>query len=170
MRNARQVHAEGNRWPWPKHARLGFCATIIKIVAKGRAAVPQALYFLKPRLMQPCTAIAVPLHYCVFFIRPFNSAQFSRRLPEIAQTLDAISGIYFQLLWRRLDEWWPLGSVCISRCSSVRQWWLRSLAQFGRRIGSVHWFHEEKATPFIRPPPHSIGSERGARMVETAQS
>jgi len=110
-----------------------------------------ALDFLKPRLMQSCTAIAVPLHYCVFFIRPFNSAQFSRRLPEIAQTLDAISGIYFQLLWRRLDEWWPLGSVCISRCSSVRQWWLRSLAQFGRRIGSVHWFHEEKATPFICP-------------------
>jgi len=77
------------------------------------------LDFLKPRLMQSGTSVVIPLDHGVFFIRSFDCAQFSRRLPEIAETLDAISGIQFRLLWRGLDEWWPLGSVRISRCSSV---------------------------------------------------
>jgi hypothetical protein len=54
----------------------------------------QALDFLKPRLMQPCTAVAVPLHHRIFFIRPLHCTQLSRRLPEIAESLDAISGVY----------------------------------------------------------------------------
>jgi hypothetical protein len=62
------------------------------------------LDFLKPGLVQPCAAIAVPLHYRVFFIRPLNCAQFPRRSSEIAEPLDAISGIQLRLRRRRLDE------------------------------------------------------------------
>jgi hypothetical protein len=65
---------------------------------------PQALDFLKPRLVQSGTSVVIPLDHRVFFIRPLHRAQFPRRLSEIAQTLDSISGTYFRLLWRRLDE------------------------------------------------------------------
>ena len=63
-----------------------------------------SLNLLKPRLMQSRTAVVIPFDHRILFVRLLNRTKLSRRLPEIAQTLDAISGIYFRLLWRRLDE------------------------------------------------------------------
>ena len=75
--------------------------------------------FLKPRLAQSHTSIAIPLYKRVVFIRLLNCSEFSSRLSEISQTLDAITGIQFRLGSRGLDERWSLGSVCVSRCSNV---------------------------------------------------
>ncbi len=75
--------------------------------------------FLKPRLAQSHTSMAIPLYKRVVFIRLLNCSEFSSRLSEISQTLDAITGIQFRLGSRGLDERWSLGSVCVSRCSNV---------------------------------------------------
>jgi hypothetical protein len=63
-----------------------------------------SLNLLKPRLMQSRTAVVVPFDHRVVFVSLHNCAEFPRPLPEIAQTLNAISGIWFRLLWRRLGE------------------------------------------------------------------
>jgi hypothetical protein len=75
--------------------------------------------FLKPRLAQSHTTVVIPLYKRVFFIRLLNCTEFSSWLSEISQTLDAITGIQFRVGSRGLDERWPLGSVCVSRCSNV---------------------------------------------------
>jgi hypothetical protein len=75
--------------------------------------------FLKPRFMQSHSTVVVPLYERVVFVRLLNCSEFSSWLSKISQTLDAISGIQFQLGSGGLDERWPLGSVCFSRRSSV---------------------------------------------------
>src|ERR1700686_3607644 len=74
--------------------------------------------FLQPRLAQPHTTVVIPLYKRVVFVRLLNCTEFSSRLSEISQTLDAITGIQFRVGSGRLDERWPLGSVCVSRCSN----------------------------------------------------
>jgi hypothetical protein len=75
--------------------------------------------FFEPRLSEPLATVIVPLYKRVVFVRLLNCTEFSSRLSEISQTLDAITGIQFRLGSRGLDEWWSLGSVCVSRCSNV---------------------------------------------------
>jgi hypothetical protein len=75
--------------------------------------------FFKPRLVQSHTTVVIPLYKRVVFVRLLNCTEFSSRLSEISQTLDAITGIQFRLGSRGLDERWSLGSVCVSRCSKV---------------------------------------------------
>jgi hypothetical protein len=87
--------------------------------------------FLKPRLTQSHTTIVVPLDKRIIFVRSHNRSESSCWLSEVAQTHDAISGIQFRVGSRGLDERWSLGSVRISRCSSMRERRLRSFAQFG---------------------------------------
>jgi hypothetical protein len=74
---------------------------------------------LEPRLMQSHSTVVIPLYKRVVFVRLLNCSEFSSRLSEISQTLDAITGIQFRVGRRGLDERWPLGSVCVSRCSNV---------------------------------------------------
>ena len=75
--------------------------------------------FLKPRLAQSHATVVIPLYQRVVFVRLLNCSEFSGRLSKISQTLDAISGIQFGVGSGGLDERRPLGSVCISRRSSV---------------------------------------------------
>jgi hypothetical protein len=55
------------------------------------------LNLLKPWLAESLPTVIIPFDDCVIFVGLFNCAQFPRRLSEVAQTLDAISGIQFLL-------------------------------------------------------------------------
>jgi hypothetical protein len=57
------------------------------------------------------TAVIIPFNDRVIFVRLLNCAEFSSRLSEGAQTLDAISGTHFRAGCSGLGECWPLGSV-----------------------------------------------------------
>jgi hypothetical protein len=78
-----------------------------------------SLNFLKPRLAQSHTTIVIPLDDSILFVGSLNCYEFSSGLSKIGQTLDAITGIQYRVGPRGLDERWPLGSVCVSGCSSV---------------------------------------------------
>jgi hypothetical protein len=69
------------------------------------------LNFFKPRLVQSCTTVIIPLYDCVFFIRSLNCAEFFSRLSEVTQALDPISGTQLRIGRRGLDEPWSLGTV-----------------------------------------------------------
>ena len=53
----------------------------------------------------------IPLDDRVIFVSLLNCAECSSRLSEVAQTLDAISGIQFLIGGSRLRERWLLGTV-----------------------------------------------------------
>jgi hypothetical protein len=53
----------------------------------------RGLNLLEPRLVESHTTITIPLDDRVIFVSLLNCAEFSSRLSEVAQTLDAISGI-----------------------------------------------------------------------------
>jgi hypothetical protein len=74
---------------------------------------------LEPRLAESHSTVVIPLYKRVVFVRLLNCTEFSSRLSEISQTLDAITGIQFRVGSGKLDERWPLGSVCVSRRSNV---------------------------------------------------
>jgi hypothetical protein len=57
------------------------------------------------------TTVIIPFNDRVIFVRSLNCAEFSSRLSEVAQTLDAISGIQFLAGGSGLGERWPLGTV-----------------------------------------------------------
>jgi quercetin dioxygenase-like cupin family protein len=48
--------------------------------------------FFEPRLAQSHTTVVIPLYKRVVFVRLLNCTEFSSRLSEISQTLDAITG------------------------------------------------------------------------------
>src|SRR5512141_774451 len=50
------------------------------------------LDLLERRLVDPHTTVIIPLDDRVIFVSLLNCAEFSSRLSEVAQTLDAISG------------------------------------------------------------------------------
>jgi hypothetical protein len=81
--------------------------------------------------VQPHSTVIIPLYKRIVFIRLLNCSEFSSRLSKITQALYSITGIQFRVGSRGLDERWSLGSVSVSRCSSVRERRLRSFAQFG---------------------------------------
>jgi hypothetical protein len=66
---------------------------------------------LEPRLMQSHSTVVIPLYKRVVFVRLLNCSEFSSRLSEISQTLDAITGIQFRVGSSGLDERWPPGSI-----------------------------------------------------------
>jgi len=76
--------------------------------AHGRFA---QLDLLERRLMESHTTVIVPFDDRVIFVRLLNCAEFSSRLSEVAQTLDAISGIQFLVGGSGLGEWWSLCTV-----------------------------------------------------------
>ena len=77
------------------------------------------LDFLEPWLMQPRAAVTIPLYNRVILVRPFDRTVFSSRPSKISQALDTITGIQFRVGSRGLHQPWSLGTVCVSRCSSV---------------------------------------------------
>jgi hypothetical protein len=52
--------------------------------------------FLERRLVQSRSTVMIPLHKRVVFIRLLHRTQLPSRNPEVAQTLDAITGIQFR--------------------------------------------------------------------------
>jgi hypothetical protein len=57
------------------------------------------------------TTVIIPFDDRVIFVGLLNCAEFSRRLSEVAQTLDTISGIQLLVGGRGLGKRWPLGTV-----------------------------------------------------------
>ena len=53
----------------------------------------------------------IPFDDRVLFVSLLNSAEFSTRLSEVAETLDAIPGIQVLVVGRWLGEAWLLGTV-----------------------------------------------------------
>jgi hypothetical protein len=70
-------------------------------------------------LVESHTTVIIPLDDRVIFVSFLNYAEFSSRLSEVAQTLDAISGIQFLVGGRGLDEAWLLGTVGVRRRPQV---------------------------------------------------
>jgi hypothetical protein len=69
------------------------------------------LNLLEPRLTESHTTVIIPFDDSVVFVSLLNCAELSKWLSEIAQTLDAISGIQFLVGGRGLGEAWLLGTV-----------------------------------------------------------
>jgi hypothetical protein len=61
--------------------------------------------------MESHTAVIVPFDDRVIFVSLLNCTEFSSRLSEVAQTLDAISGSQFLVGGSGLGEWWSLCTV-----------------------------------------------------------
>jgi hypothetical protein len=62
-------------------------------------------------LVESHPAVIIPFDDRVIFVRSLHRAEFSSRLSEFAQTLNAISGIQFLAGSRGLGERWLLGTV-----------------------------------------------------------
>jgi hypothetical protein len=78
----------------------------------GRSGRPRCgLNLLEPRLVESHATVIIPFDDRVLFIRSLNCAEFPGRLSEIAQTLDAISGIDFLAGSGGFCERRPLGTV-----------------------------------------------------------
>jgi len=69
------------------------------------------LDFLEPWLSKSHTTVVIPFDDRVIFVGSLNGTEFPRRLSEIAQTLDAISGIQFLVGDGRVGECWLLSTV-----------------------------------------------------------
>src|SRR3984893_8691159 len=86
----------------------------------GRSVQPGCwLNLLEPRLAESHTTVIVPFDDGVIFVRLLNCAEFSSRHSEVAQTLDAISGIQFLVGGSGVDEAWLLGTVGVRRRPQV---------------------------------------------------
>jgi hypothetical protein len=70
-------------------------------------------------LSKPHTTVVIPLHDRIIFVGTLNCAEFSSRLSEVAQALDAISGIQFLVAGSGLGEPWLLSSVRVRRSARV---------------------------------------------------
>jgi hypothetical protein len=62
-------------------------------------------------LAESHATVIIPFDDRVIFVRLLNCAEFSSRHSEVAQTLDAISGIQVLVGSRGLGERWLLGTV-----------------------------------------------------------
>ena len=61
--------------------------------------------------MEPHTTVIIAFDDRVIFVSLLHRTEFSGRLSEVAQSLDAISGIQFLVGGNRVGERWPLGTV-----------------------------------------------------------
>ncbi len=69
--------------------------------------------------MESHTTVIIPFDDRVIFVCLLNGAEFSSRLSEVAQTLDAISGVQFLAGGRGLGKRWPLGTLGVRNGSDV---------------------------------------------------
>jgi len=79
----------------------------------------RTLDLLEPQLSKSHTTVIFPLDDSVIFVSLLNCAEFSSRLSEVAQALDAISGIQFLVAGSGLGEPWLLSSVRVRRSARV---------------------------------------------------
>ena len=61
----------------------------------------------------------VPFDDRVILVSLLNCTEFPSRLSEVAQTLDAISGIQVLVICQWLGEAWLVGTVRLSGCAGV---------------------------------------------------
>jgi len=61
----------------------------------------------------------IPFDDGVILVSLLNRTEFPSRLSEVAQTLDAISGIELLVVCRWLGEAWLPGAVRVSGCAGV---------------------------------------------------
>ena len=87
----------------------------------GRSAARPgcALNLLEPRLMVSPTTGIIPFDDRIILVSLLNCPEFSSRLSEVAQTLNAISGLQVLDVWRWLGEAWLLGTVRVSDRAGV---------------------------------------------------
>jgi hypothetical protein len=109
--------------------------------ADSRYLTSCGLHFLKPPLVDSLATVIVPLDDRVLIICLFNCAQLPSRFSEVAQSLDAISGIQFHAGGVRLGKPWAFGTVGVSRGSVMRQGWLRRLVQLWDRFSNKTLVH-----------------------------
>jgi hypothetical protein len=83
----------------------------MRAVPRSILGRPGGLNLLERRLVESLTSVIIPLHDRVIFVSLLNCAEFSGRFSEVAQPLDAISGIQFLVAGRGLGEPWLLGSI-----------------------------------------------------------
>ena len=107
MTRAAEAGAENN----PVIAALKRCATQNQEYEFFRGG----LNFLEPRLAESHTTIIIPFDDCVIFVRLLHCAKISSRHSEVAQTLDAISGIQFLIGGCGIGERWLPGTLRV-RC------------------------------------------------------
>src|SRR5207245_936362 len=69
------------------------------------------LNLLKPRSMESPAPVIIPFDDRIIFVSLLNRAEFSSLLPEVAQSLDAISGIQFLVGGSRVAERWLPGTI-----------------------------------------------------------
>jgi hypothetical protein len=69
------------------------------------------LNLLEPRLVESDTTVIIPFDDRVLFVGLLDRAEFSSRLSEVAQALDAISRVQFLVSGNGLGERWLLGAV-----------------------------------------------------------
>jgi hypothetical protein len=69
------------------------------------------LNLLERRLVESHATVVIPLNDRVLFVSSLNCAEFSIRLSEVAQTLDAIAGNQLLTGGGGLGERWSLGAV-----------------------------------------------------------
>ena len=89
---------------------------------------------LEPRLAQSHSTVVIPLYKRIVFVRLLNCTEFSGRLSEVAQPLDAISGVQSRVGSRGLGEPWLFGPVGVRGRPGVGQRRLGRLRQFGCRF------------------------------------
>ena len=70
-----------------------------------------SLNFLEPRLVQSHSTVIIPLDDGILFVGSLNCAEFSGRLSEVTQPLDAISRSQLRAGCRGLNERRSFGSV-----------------------------------------------------------
>lgn len=85
--------------------------TLIQQTDRHPARPVAGLNLLERWLVQSLTTVIIPFNDRVIFVGLLHCAEFSSRLSEVAQTLDAISGIQFLASGGRLRERWLLGTV-----------------------------------------------------------
>jgi hypothetical protein len=66
----------------------------VKVLAdkKWLTLIGRGLDLPERRLREPLAAVVIPLDHRVIVVSSLNHPEFSRRLSEVSQTLDAISG------------------------------------------------------------------------------
>jgi hypothetical protein len=94
------------------------------------------LNLLQARLMESRATVIIPFDNGILIISALNGTNFSIRLSEVSQTLDAVSGIQFLLSTENGAKRRPLGTVGVRDRARVGQWRLGSFTQFGHPLVS----------------------------------
>ena len=104
----------------------------------GRLFQPSCgLNLLEPGLVKPHTAVIIPFDDRVIFVSLLNCAEFPGRLSEVAQTLDAISGIQCLTGGKGFGERWLLGTVESGVAPGYERGGWDALASLGIRYGNM---------------------------------